>query len=107
MKLWYILQFVVLYLWDLSLGALRVAQDVITPKDLSSPGIIKFPLEVKTDFEIALLSNLITFSPGTMVIDLAPDNSYLYIHMMFLENEEDAIKEFKEQIESRVLRILR
>lgn len=107
MKLWYILQFIILYLWDLSLGALRVAQDVVTPKDLSSPGIIKFPLEAKSDFEIALLSNLITFSPGTMVIDLEPDRSFLYIHVMFLESEADAIEEFKTHIEGRVLRILR
>ncbi|MFG1492720.1 Na+/H+ antiporter subunit E [Halobacteriovorax sp. GFR7] len=107
MRLWYIFEFVILYLWDLTLGALRVAQDVVTPKNLSTPGIIKFPLEVQSDFEIALLSNLITFSPGTMVIDLDADKSHLYIHMMFLENEEEAIQEFKEVIESRVLRILR
>ncbi|WP_412463293.1 Na+/H+ antiporter subunit E [Halobacteriovorax sp. RT-2-6] len=107
MRLWYFLEFIILYLWDLTLGAFRVAQDVVTPQNLSTPGIIKFPLEVQSDFEIALLSNLITFSPGTMVIDLDADKKHLFIHMMFLENEEEAIKEFKEVIESRVLRILR
>ena len=80
---------------------------MITRKSLSSPGIIKFPLTAKTDFEIALLSNLITFSPGSMVVNVDKDRSHLYIHLMFLENKDEAIKTFKEKFESRVLRILR
>ena len=103
----YVFDFLIFYIWDLILGALRIALDVITRKNMSSPGIIKFPLEANKDFEIALLSNLITFSPGSMVVDIEPDRSYLYIHMMFLEDKEEAIQVFKKEFEARVLRILR
>ncbi len=106
-RIYYLLDFLVFYIWDLILGALKIALDVITRKNMSSPGIIKFPLEANKDFEIALLSNLITFSPGSMVIDIEPDRSYLYIHIMFLEDKEEAKKVFKEEFEARVLRILR
>jgi multicomponent Na+:H+ antiporter subunit E len=107
MKLIYLIDFIVFYFWDLILGALKIASDVVTPKDLSSPGIMKFPLRASTDFEITLLSNLITFSPGSMVIDLDEDRKHLYIHLMFLSNKDQAIKDFSEKFEQRVLRILR
>lgn len=106
MKIIYLFDFIIFYLWDLISGALRVAQDIVTKKDLSSPGIIKFPLSVKSDTEITLLSNLITFSPGSMVIDIDEDKSHLYIHLMFLDNKEKAIKLFKDDFEARVIRIL-
>jgi multicomponent Na+:H+ antiporter subunit E len=107
MKIFYLIDFLIFYVGDLVLGALRVAQDVITPQKLSTPGIIKFPLTAKSDFEIALLSNLITFSPGSMVVDIDEDKSHLYIHIVFLENKDEAIQTFKEKFEARVLKVLR
>ena len=107
MKIWYLIDFLIFYFWDLTLGALRVAQDVVTTKSLSSPGIIWFPLSAKSDFEIALLSNLITFSPGSMVVDVDRNRSHLHIHLMFLKDKDEAILKFKEKFEARVLRILR
>jgi multicomponent Na+:H+ antiporter subunit E len=107
MKLIYLIDFIFYYFRDLIRGAFKVANDVVTPKDLSSPGIIKVPLLATTDFEIALLSNLVTFSPGSMVVDIDKDRSHLYIHLMFLSDKDEAIKDFKENFEQRVLRILR
>lgn len=107
MKLFYLIDFIIFYIWDLILGALKIALDVVTYKDLSSPGIIKFPLQAKTDFEITLLSNLITFSPGSIVIDVSPDKKYLYIHLMFLGDKEKWKKRFQKNFEARVLRVLR
>lgn len=107
MKLFYIIEFIGFYLWDLIIGAVKIAYDIITLKDKSSPGVVKFPLKAKTDFEIALLSNLITFSPGSMVIDIDKDRSHLYIHVMFLDNSENWKNNFQDHFEARVLRILR
>jgi multicomponent Na+:H+ antiporter subunit E len=106
-KIYYIFDFLIFFFWDLTLGAFRVASDVVTKKELSSPGIIRFPLKAETDFEIGLLSTLITFSPGSMVIDIDEDRSHLYIHIMFLLDKDQAIKEFRDKFEARVLRILR
>lgn len=106
-KVFYLIDFFVFYLLDIILGAIRVAFDVVTPTKHSTPGVVKIPLKADTDFEISLLSNLITFSPGSMVIDVDPDRSHIYVHVMFLENKEQWKKDFKLKFESRVLRILR
>ena len=107
MKMWYLLSFFFFYIWELTLSALRVALDVLTTKDLSSPGIIRFPLKASTDLEIMLLSNLITFSPGSMVVDFDKESKELHIHVMFLKDSEQAIHYFSDKIERRVLRLLR
>jgi len=107
LKIFYIFEFIVFYLWDLTKGAFAVAYDVITPTNLSSPGILKFPLGTQNDLEIALLANLITFSPGSMVVNVSSDRSHLFIHVMFLDDEKKWQKYFKSKFEARVLRILR
>ena len=71
-----------LFLYELSLSALRVAVLVIRPdmKRHLKPAIIAFPLRVKSDPEITLLANLITLTPGTLSVDVSNDRKVLYVH---------------------------
>lgn len=106
-KLIVLIKFLGFYTYDITYSAFLIAWDVITIKNHSSPGIIKMPLDAKTDFEVTLVANLITFSPGTMVIDVDEENRFLWVHVMFLHKEADKIRELKEQLEYKVLEVLR
>ncbi len=86
---------------------LRVLWDVVTPSHISRPGIVRVPLEARTDIEIMLVANLISLTPGTLSIDLSEDRRHLYVHVMFLDDEERACREMKEGLERRVLEVLR
>lgn len=86
---------------------LQVLWDVVTPSHISKPGIIGLPLDARTDLEIMLVANLISLTPGTLSIDLSEDRSVLYVHVMFLDDIEVAVKELKEGLEQRVLGVLR
>src|SRR5699024_7790201 len=44
------------------------------------PGIFKLPIEVKKNWEITLLANLITLTPGTLTVAISDDQSTLFIH---------------------------
>jgi len=102
-----IFSFIWLYISDLVKTAFLIAWDVLTVKDYSKPGFIEVPLAAKTDLEIALIANLITFSPGTMVVGLSDDRQYMRVHVMFLESSELAIADIKNNLERRVLEVLR
>lgn len=55
------------------------------------PKIVKLKINVKSDFEITLISTLITLTPGTLVIDVedAEDGgSYLYVHFSYLKTDD-------------------
>ena len=101
------LWFIGFYFKEVVLSTLRVAMDVVTPADYRRPGIIAVPLDAKTDIEIALLSNLITFTPGTLSIDVSPDRKIIYVHVMFLGDPEKDKLALKEGLERRVLGLLR
>jgi multicomponent Na+:H+ antiporter subunit E len=67
-KLWRIIGFFFYFLKEIVVSSLRVAYDVVTPPIYSRPGVIKVPIEARTDLEITLLANLITLTPGTLTL---------------------------------------
>ena len=101
------ISFTLFYFKEVVLSTLRVALDVITPATYRRPGIIAMPLDAKTDAEIALLSNLITFTPGTLSLDVSADKKVLYVHCMFLGDPDRDREALKEGLERRVLELLR
>jgi multicomponent Na+:H+ antiporter subunit E len=95
--------------WELILANLRVAHDVMTPNYYMRPGIIAIPLDARTDLEITLLANLITLTPGTLSLDVSADRRVLYIHVMYIDNDDiEAVRRnIKDGFERRVLEVLR
>ncbi len=71
-----------LFLYELLLSAWKVAVLVMSPKMDLKPGIFAYPLKVDRDFEITLLANLITLTPGTLSVDVSEDRSILYVHAL-------------------------
>lgn len=106
-KLFMALRFVGFYLFELLLANCRVAYDVATRGYNMHPALLALPLDAKTDFEIALLANLITLTPGTLSVDVSTDRRVLYIHAMYLDDPEEFKRSLKEGLEKRVLELLR
>jgi multicomponent Na+:H+ antiporter subunit E len=91
----------------LFISNLQVLWDVVTPSQISRPGIIRMPLDARTDLEIMLVANLISLTPGTLSIDLSEDRTQLYVHVMFLDDVAATRRELKDGLEKRVLEVLR
>lgn len=98
--------FVFFFFWEMVKANARVAYDVITPTYYMRPGVVGIPLEAETDAEITILANLISLTPGTLSLDVSDDHRVLYIHAMYLDDEEELMASIKE-LERRVLRIMR
>ena len=77
-----VLSLVLLFFKELALSAWKVAVLVTRPKLDVQPGIFAYPLTVTTDFEITLLANLITLTPGTLSVDVSDDRRTLYVHAL-------------------------
>ena len=96
-----------LFLWELLKSAWSVAIVVLTPKMGLKPGILAFPLRVKSDAEITLLANMITLTPGTLSIDVSEDRSTLYIHAFDCSDPEAAKASIRDGFEARILEVFR
>ena len=97
-----------LFAYELVLSACRVAKIVLTP-DLSHlhPGIFAYPLTVDRDFEITLLANIITLTPGTLSVDVSQDRRVLYVHALDVPDPQAVIAEIHEGYERKILEAFR
>ncbi|GAA4441749.1 Na+/H+ antiporter subunit E [Ravibacter arvi] len=102
-----ILGFLLFFIYEMIKANLQVAYDLVTPKFFMQPGIVKYPLSAQNEFEITMLSNIISLTPGTLILDVSADKKVLYIHVMYLKDKEKFIRRTKEKIENRLLEILR
>lgn len=98
--------FLAYFLKELVKSNLRVAYDISTPVWYMKPGVIAFPLTARTDMEIMFLSSVISLTPGTLSLDVSDDRKVLFIHAMFLQDEEQLRIDLQE-LEHRILKILR
>lgn len=102
-----IIGFVFYFLYQLLKANIQVAFDVVTPKYFFKPGIVKYPMAAKTDFEIQLLSMMISLTPGTLIVDISDDKKTIYIHVMYLTDAETFVRQTQTGLERRLLTILR
>lgn len=102
-----IVRFLVFFVKEMILANLRVAWHVVTPSSFFKPGIIAVPLEPQTDLEATLLANVITLTPGSFSVDLSSDRKVLYVHVMDVEDADQARQQLKDQYERPLLEVLR
>ncbi|WP_299816665.1 Na+/H+ antiporter subunit E [uncultured Roseibium sp.] len=96
-----------LFVYELVLSAWRVAVIVLQPRIELQPGIIAFPLTVDRDFEITMLANLITLTPGTLSVDVSEDRKILYVHCIDVPDPQATIDDIKNGFERKILEVFR
>jgi len=91
-----------LFFVELAKSAWKVAVMVVSPRLDIKPGIFAFPLTVTRDFEITLLANLITLTPGTLSVDVSDDKKTLYVHAIDCADPEGARRDIAEGFERKI-----
>ena len=102
-----VIGFLFYFAWEVIQSNLKVMAEVFSLRQNMKPGIVAIPLDAKTDLEITMFANLITLTPGTLSLDVSEDRSTLYVHSMFVEDAASFRKALKEQMEKRLLEVLR
>ncbi|MFW5652914.1 MAG: Na+/H+ antiporter subunit E [Planctomycetota bacterium] len=98
-KIWRLFGFGLYFLRILTLANFQIAWEVITPTLHQSPRILRYPVEGLSDIEITVLSNAITLTPGTLVVDVADDRSHIYVHCMYAKDRDKAMADLDELAE--------
>jgi len=73
-----------------------VAKRVFTLR--SRPGIVRVPLDVRSEYGRVFVANSITNTPGTVVVDISDDGRWLYVHWIDVGDDLD-----EERIRKEVL----
>jgi multicomponent Na+:H+ antiporter subunit E len=96
------LSLAVLFIKELILSGWRVARLVTSPRMDLQPGIFAYPLKVSSDFEITLLANLITLTPGTLSVEVSDDRRTLFVHAIDCSDVEKTVREIRDGFERKI-----
>lgn len=102
-----IIKLLVIFIKELALSNLSVLKMVLSPKMNIQPGIFALKTELKKDWEITVLANLITLTPGTLVLEISEDNKILYVHALHLPDVTEAIFSIKNSFEKAIMEVSR
>lgn len=106
-RVWAIVSLFFLFLKELVLSSFQVFYLVIQPKLTITPAIFELDTELESDWEVSLLSALITLTPGTLVIGISDDQKKLYIHAIDFDNIDEAVSSIKNTFERAILEVSR
>jgi multicomponent Na+:H+ antiporter subunit E len=93
------------YAIDFVQANLTIARQVLSPRLEIEPEIIEIDTRVKSPLEVLALSNLITFTPGTLTLEIDPEKEKLVVHV--LDDAEVQATAIREGLEKPLLEITR
>ena len=91
-----------IFIIELFKANMNVLKIVLSPKIDITPAFFEYPTSLKKDWEISLLSLLITLTPGTVVVAVSDDKSKLYIHAIDFSDLESEIEGIKTSFEDAI-----
>ncbi|MBO0588704.1 Na+/H+ antiporter subunit E [Sporosarcina sp. E16_8] len=106
-RLWAAFKLALLFFKELTLSNISVLKLILRPKMNIQPMIFALPTDLEHDWEITLLSSLITLTPGTIVLYVSDDQRTLYIHAIDVDDVDDAIDSIKNSFEKSIKEVSR
>ena len=92
-RVWALISYVFVFFGELVKANLDVARRCFAGCKDVNPGIVKVPVDLKSDYAEAMLANSIPLTPGTITLDIAEqdEQTYYYIHWIDVA-EQDRVK---------------
>ncbi|KGR78146.1 Na+/H+ antiporter subunit E [Ureibacillus manganicus] len=106
-RVWAVILLIFLFIKELILANISVLVLVLRPKLEMQPAFFKYDTELKEEWEITLLSSLITLTPGTVVVHVSDDNKSLFIHVIDSNDINETIDSIKNSFEKAILEVSR
>ncbi|MBU0905727.1 MAG: Na+/H+ antiporter subunit E [Planococcaceae bacterium] len=106
-RVWAVIYLIGLFFKELISANIQVLFLIVQPKMPIKPAIFALPIVLEKDWEITLLSSLITLTPGTLVIDVSEDSKTLYIHALNYGDADEAIDSIKNTFEKAIQEVSR
>ncbi len=95
----------IIFIRELILSNIDIVKIVYKRKPDVEPGIFALPIDVKKNWEITLLANLITLTPGTLSIAISDDQTQIFIHAMHIDDIQESINDIKNTFEKAIMEV--
>jgi multicomponent Na+:H+ antiporter subunit E len=97
----------VIFIRELILSNYYVVKLVLSPKLNIKPGIFTLHTELTRDWEVTLLANLISLTPGTLTLKISEDRHTMFIHALDIQDMEESVASIKNSFEKAIMEVSR
>ena len=101
-RVYKVIKLIVVFFIELMKANIDVSKIVLQPRLKNQPGFFIYHTDLKHDWQIVLLSNLITLTPGTVVLGISDDRTKIYIHSIDFSTKEEEVESIKSSLEKVV-----
>ena len=105
-RVYALIKLIILFFKELIMANIAVFKTVLRPKISINPGIVEVCTELKHPGEVVLLAVMITLTPGTLSINLSPDNHSIYVHALDVPDRESMIEQIR-HMEKAIMEVTR
>ncbi|MEG6522289.1 Na+/H+ antiporter subunit E [Desulfotomaculum sp. 1211_IL3151] len=96
-----------IFIKELVLSSILVIRQILRPRINITPGIFRLTTELKGDWEITTLTLLLTLTPGSVVMEVVPEENLCYIHVMDIPESRDAVLHATKSFEKAIMEVTR
>jgi len=96
------LAFVLFYLKELVVSSTLLARDILRTNPQFCHGIVAIEIDLKKETSIIALSNLLSMTPGSLLVEYSPQRKKLYVHSMYLHDAASFRKKIKTKFEQPI-----
>lgn len=91
--------------YDIVIANMHVAKLVLGPRKNLQPAFIELPMVIENEFVLAMLTSIISLTPGTVSAGLSEDHTILILHALDAPDIEALAAEVKRRYEAPLLEI--
>lgn len=95
------------FMRELLAANLDMAKRCFTGCKNVNPGIVKIPVDIKSDYGQAALANAITLTPGTITMEITEEDGQTYYYVHWIDVTKPSGKEAGDAIKGRMEKWLR
>lgn len=99
------LGYILLVIWDVFRSNMKVTWLILTQSQRLHPVLVKVPLSMRDTYGIATLAATISYTPGTVAVDVSADRTHLLVHVFHTHDPHGVVREIKDRYERRLLEI--
>ncbi len=100
-----ILAYIGLVVLDVFRSNVRVTWLILTQSQRLHPVLVKVPLTIQDTYGIATLAATISYTPGTVAVDVSEDRTHLLVHVFHTHDPRGVVRNLKDRYERRLLEI--
>lgn len=106
-RVWKFVKLIILFSRELILSNFQIIKYVYRPGLDLKPVLFTYDLKLKSNWEITLLANLISMTPGTLSVAISDDNTQLFVHALDEAIVEDSIDTIENTFERTIREVSR